>query len=103
VVNDLAQRASSFRSNQGKFSFLEKLDIPICQTEQSGFWLMCSAIICSTEPSSAKSDGLISEIGGSRISRTSNELSETTTGPDDWRTTPVRYLENPNHIAEREI
>jgi hypothetical protein len=29
VVNDLAQQASSFRSNQGKFSVLKKPDIPV--------------------------------------------------------------------------
>jgi ribonuclease HI len=30
VVNDLAQRALGFRSNRGKFSFVEKPDVPIC-------------------------------------------------------------------------
>jgi ribonuclease HI len=32
VVNDLAQPASGFRANRGKFSFLEKSDVPVCQT-----------------------------------------------------------------------
>jgi hypothetical protein len=26
-----------------------------------------------------------------------------TVGPDDWRTPLVRYLENPNHIADRQV
>jgi hypothetical protein len=29
LTNDLAQQASDFRSNQGKFGFLEKLDVPV--------------------------------------------------------------------------
>jgi hypothetical protein len=29
VVNDLAQQASGFQSNRGKFGFLEKPDVPI--------------------------------------------------------------------------
>jgi ribonuclease HI len=32
VVNDLAQQASSFRLNQQKIGFLEKPDVPVCQT-----------------------------------------------------------------------
>jgi small nuclear ribonucleoprotein (snRNP)-like protein len=32
VANDLAQQASDFQSNQGKFGFLQKLDVPVCQT-----------------------------------------------------------------------
>jgi hypothetical protein len=63
---------------------------------------MYSETICSIEPSLAKSDGPISEIRGSGISRISDEASETTTAdPDDWRTPLVRYLENPDHIVDR--
>jgi ribonuclease HI len=32
VANDLAWQASGFRSNQGKFSFLEKSNVLVCQT-----------------------------------------------------------------------
>jgi hypothetical protein len=65
---------------------------------------MCSATICSVEPSSTKPDGPISETGGSRISRISDESSKTmTTGPDDWRTPLVCYLENPDHIIGRKV
>jgi ribonuclease HI len=31
LANDLAQQASGFRSNRGKFSFLEKPDVLVCQ------------------------------------------------------------------------
>jgi hypothetical protein len=102
VANNLVQQASSFRSNREKFGFLENPDVSICQTGQSSFWLMCSAIICSTEPSSAKPDGPVSETEGLGIFVTSNESSETMmTDPDDWRTPLVCYLENPGHIADR--
>jgi ribonuclease HI len=37
LTNDLAQQASSFRSNRGKFSFLEKSDVSVCQIGQSNF------------------------------------------------------------------
>jgi hypothetical protein len=60
VMNDLAQQASSFQSNQGKFGFLEKMNVPFCQTGSSSFWPMCNVTICSTKPSSAKLDGPIS-------------------------------------------
>jgi ribonuclease HI len=33
VVNDLVQQALGFRSNRGKFGFLEKPDVLVCQTE----------------------------------------------------------------------
>jgi hypothetical protein len=83
----MAQQASSFRSNRGKFSFLEKSDVSICQTGQSGFSSMHSVIVCSTEPSSAKLDVLVSEIGEFKISRILDEESKMTTAdPDDWRT-----------------
>jgi hypothetical protein len=49
VVNDLAQQALGFRSNQEKFYVLEKLDVPVCQTGCFGFQPMHSAEICSNE------------------------------------------------------
>jgi hypothetical protein len=65
---------------------------------------MCSATICSSEPSSTKLNGLVCKTGGSRISRTSDETSETTTAhPNDWRTPFVCYLKNPGHIADRKV
>jgi hypothetical protein len=51
LANDLAQQALGFRSNQGKFSFLEKSDVPVCKTGQSDFQPMHSVTICSAEPS----------------------------------------------------
>jgi hypothetical protein len=104
LANDLTQQASGFRSNRGKFSFLKKSDVPICQTGCSSFWPMCSEIICSAEPSSAKPDDPVSKTGGSRISRTSDESIEmATTDPGDWGTPLVHYLENPGHIADRKV
>jgi hypothetical protein len=48
---------------------------------------MHSAEICSVELVSAKLDGLVLQIAGSKISRNSDNSSETmTTDPDDWRT-----------------
>jgi hypothetical protein len=32
VMNDLVQQASGFRSNRGKFGFLGKPDVSVCQT-----------------------------------------------------------------------
>jgi hypothetical protein len=104
TVNDLAQQASGFLSNQGKFGFLEKLDVLVCQTGQSDFQPMCSATICSAELGSTNLDGLVSETRGSRISKTLYEMSEMTmTDPDNWRTPLIRYLENPSHIADRKV
>jgi ribonuclease HI len=37
VANDLVQQASGLQENRGKFSFLEKLNVPVCQTGHSGF------------------------------------------------------------------
>jgi hypothetical protein len=103
-VNNLAQQASDFRSNRGKFSFLKKSDVLVCQIRQSNFQLMHSATICSTEPSLAKPDVSISETEGSRISRISDEASKMTIANlDDWRTPLVRYLENSGHIADRKV
>jgi hypothetical protein len=60
--------------------------------------------IYSIKPSSAKPEVLVSETGGSKISRISGESSKTTTtDPNDWRTPLVRYLENPGHIANRKV
>jgi hypothetical protein len=74
------------------------------QIRQSGFQPIHSVTICSTEPSSAEQNSPVSEIEGSGISRTSNETSKITrAGPDDWRTPLVRYLENPDHIADRKV
>jgi hypothetical protein len=84
VMNDLAQQTSGFRLNRRKLSFLEKPNVPVCQTGCSDFRSMHSTSICFVEPSSAKPDGSVSETGGFRISRNSDESSEaTTTDPDD--------------------
>jgi hypothetical protein len=64
LVSDLLQQALGFQSNRGKFSFLKKPDVLVCQTRQSGFWPMHSAIVYSGEQSSAKSDDLVSKTGG---------------------------------------
>jgi hypothetical protein len=65
---------------------------------------MHSMTICSAESSSAKLDGPVSEIGGSKNSGKSGEASEMTTiDPDNWRTPLVRYLENPSHISDRKV
>jgi hypothetical protein len=83
---------------------LEKLDVLVCQIGQPGFWPMCNAMVYSIEPSLAKLDTPVSETGGSKISRTSDKLSETMmANPNDWRTLLVRYLENPGHIAGRKV
>jgi ribonuclease HI len=104
LTNDLVQQASGFWSNRGKFGFLEKLDVPVCQTRQSDFWPMHSAIICYAEPSSTKPDILVSETGWSEISRISDEASKmTTTDPNDWRTPLVCYMENLGYIADRKV
>jgi hypothetical protein len=104
LANDLAQQASGFRSNRGNFSFLAKPNVPVCQTGQSDFRPMHSAIVCSTEPSSSKSNVPVSEIRGSKISRISDEASKMmTVDPDDWRTSLIHYLENPDHIADRKV
>jgi hypothetical protein len=86
VVKDLAQQASGFRSNRRKFGFLEKPDVLVCQTGQSGFHPIHSAKICSVEPSSAKPDSLVSEMEGSGISSTLDKSSEMAMAdPKDWR------------------
>jgi hypothetical protein len=90
--------------NGKQFGFLEKPDVSVCQIRQSGFHPMYSVTICSAKPSSAKSDSPVSETRGSRIFRTSDKSSETTTAdPDDWRAPLVRYLENTSHIADRKV
>jgi hypothetical protein len=104
VANDLAQQASCFWSNRWNFGFLEKSDVPVCQTGYSGFQPMHNVIICSAEPSSAKPNGPISEIGGFKIFRNLDEPSKMmTTNPDDWRIPLVCYLENLGHIADRKV
>jgi hypothetical protein len=75
-----------------------------CQIGCSGFYPMQSAEICFAESDLAKADGPVSETGGSRISKNSDESSQTTmVDPDDWRIPLVRYLENPGHIADRRV
>jgi hypothetical protein len=87
-----------------KNGFLEKTDVPVCQTEQSDFQSVHSAIICSAEPNSVEPNSLISKIGGCRISKTSDETSKTTTvSLNDWRTPLVRYLENLGYIADKKV
>jgi rubredoxin len=105
VVNDLAQQASGFQANRGKFSFLKKkMNVPVCQTGQSSFQLVHSATIYFTESNLVELDSLVSEIGGSRISRTSDETGKTmTVNPDDWRTPLLRYFKNPGHIIDRKV
>jgi hypothetical protein len=47
---------------------------------------------------------LVSETGGSGISRISDEASKiVTVDSDDWRTPLIRYLKNPGHIAGRKV
>jgi hypothetical protein len=65
---------------------------------------MRNAAIYSAELDSAKPDGPVSETGGSKISRNSDDSSETTMANlDNWRTPLVRYLDNPCHIADRKV
>jgi hypothetical protein len=80
------------------------MDVPVCQTGLSSFWSMHNETVCSAEPSSAKMDALIFEIGGSGISRVLNKASRMMTAdPNDWRTPLVHYLENPDHITDRKV
>jgi hypothetical protein len=65
---------------------------------------MPNAIIYSAKPRSTELDGPISETGGSKISRNSDEMNKMTTiDPDDWRMPLVCYLENPSHITDRKV
>jgi hypothetical protein len=83
---------------------MEKLDVPFCQTGCFSFMQMHSATICYVEPNLAKPDGPVSETGGSGMSRNLDEPSKTAmTDPDDWKTPLIRYLENPDHIADRKV
>jgi hypothetical protein len=83
VVNNLAQQASSFQSNRGKFYVMEKLDVLVCQMWCSSFVLMQGAKIHFVEPDSAKPDGPVSETGCSKNSRNSDNLSEMTKNTPD--------------------
>jgi hypothetical protein len=104
VVNDLAQQASSFQANRGKFGFLEKLDVLVYQIGQSDFRPRSSATIYSVGLSPAKLNSLVSETRVSRNSRITDESSKMMmVDPDDWRTPLVRYLENSGHIADRKV
>jgi hypothetical protein len=73
VANDLAQQASGFRANRGKFGFLKKSDVLVYQIGQSSFWSMSSVTVCSVGLSPAKSDSPVSKTGASRNSRITNE------------------------------
>jgi hypothetical protein len=65
---------------------------------------MHSATICSVELDPKEPDSPISKTEGSKIFRTSDEMSEMmTVDPDDWRTPLVYYLENPEHIVDKRI
>jgi hypothetical protein len=104
LANNLTQQASGFRSYRGEFGFLEKPDVSVYQTGQSGFRSMHSSTVCSTEPSSTKQDVPVSETGGSEIPRISDKASKMTMAdPDDWRTPLICYLENPGHIVNRKV
>jgi hypothetical protein len=104
VVNDLAQQASSFQANRGKFGFLIKLDVLFCQIGQSDFRLRSSATIYYVGLSPAKLNSPVFKTGVSRNSRITDESSKMMmVDPDDWRTPLVRYLENPDHIADRKV
>jgi hypothetical protein len=62
----------------------------------------CNNLFCRTEFS--KLDGPVSETGGSKISRISDEGSKIVMAdPDDWRTPLVCYLENPGYIADKKV
>jgi hypothetical protein len=67
LANVLAQQVSGFRSNIGKFIFLKKMNVPVCQIGQSSFWLIHSATVCSAKPSSAKPNVSVSESRGSEF------------------------------------
>jgi hypothetical protein len=84
--------------------FLENPNVLVCQTGPYGFRSMHSTTIYSAKPSSAKLDGPIFETGGSRISRITDESSETmVANPDDWRTPLICYVENSGYIADRKV
>jgi hypothetical protein len=104
MVNDLAHQASGFWSNQEKFGFLEKPNVPVCQTRQSDFQPVPSVTVYSAEPTSTKPDDPVSETVESKIFRITDESSEAMTAdPDDWRTSLLRDLEKPGHIANRKV
>jgi hypothetical protein len=84
--------------------FWKKSDVPVCQTEQSGFRPVYNAIVYFVRPSPAKPDSPISKTRGSEIFRTSDTSSEIMMAdPDDWRTHLVHYLENPGSIVDRKV
>jgi hypothetical protein len=79
MVNDLAQQASSFRSNQGNLVFWKNRTIQF------------------TKPNLAKSDGPSSETGGLEFPGTqTNQVKQR-------HSILVHYLENPSHIADRKV
>jgi hypothetical protein len=83
---------------------LKKLNVLVCHSGCSNLQLMHIAEICSAEPSSAKLDVPKSEIRGSSISRSLDDLGERATAePENWRTPLVRYLQNPSHVTDRKV
>jgi hypothetical protein len=65
---------------------------------------MSSATVYFVGLSLAIPNSLVSETGGSKNSKITDESRKRTTAdPDDWRTNLVRYLENPGHIADRKV
>jgi hypothetical protein len=80
----LAQQASGFDQIEEKLVFWRNRDVPVYQTRHSILWLMHSVTVCSAERSSTKLDVLISETGGSEISRILDEASKITTADPDY-------------------
>jgi hypothetical protein len=77
MVNKFCTASIRFPIESRKIQFSGK-------TGWSGFRSMCSATICSTEPSLVKPDALVSETRVSEISRISDESSEMmTVDPDN--------------------
>jgi hypothetical protein len=104
VVDNLAQQASSFRSNRENLYVLEKSDVLVCHSGRSGLQQMHNAKICSVESSSLKLN--VFELGtrGSGISCGLDDLGETTMAePEDWRAHLVCYLENIGHVIDRKV
>jgi hypothetical protein len=99
VTNGLAQQTSSFWSNQGKLYVLKKLDVPIYHSGCSSLLQIHTAEICSTQPSLAKPDVPESEIGGSGISRSSNNLDKTMIVESDL----IHYLDNLSHVTDIKV
>ena len=63
-ANDLAQQASGYRIKKGKIWFLEKLNVPICQTGHSGF---DQPMLLFSESQQPKPKALVSGSGCSNL------------------------------------